>query len=114
LAIDVPAALIERLESRGNDEAAQLVGLAAHSYDSMDEAVLHSDNLRLLEPTYLRAATDEGGSGFSGSPAEWRDAREPITDAIRAGGSFLDIGCANGLDTLLWTGESFEIESRPV
>jgi hypothetical protein len=27
LAIDVPAALIERLESRGDDEAAQLVGL---------------------------------------------------------------------------------------
>ena len=36
-------------------------------------------------------------SGFNGSPERWREARHGIVEAIDGDGSFLDVGCANGL-----------------
>jgi SAM-dependent methyltransferase len=35
-------------------------------------------------------------SGFDGDPDLWREARAFILDAVPTGGSFLDVGCANG------------------
>lgn len=38
-----------------------------------------------------------GGSGFRGDADRWRRARRIIVEAIDHNGTFLDIGCANGL-----------------
>ena len=52
---------------------------------------------RLLEHAYLEAEVPRGGSGFRGDGARWERARRPIVSAIDRDGSFLDVGCANGL-----------------
>jgi hypothetical protein len=70
---------------------------AARSYRARDDASYFADSARLLEPAYLRAATPEGGSGFGGGPEEWRACRSMIAEALHRDGTFLDIGCANGL-----------------
>lgn len=49
-----------------------------------------------LERGEISAETPWGGSGKSGSFADWEHARSHIADAIDADGSFLDVGCANG------------------
>jgi SAM-dependent methyltransferase len=59
--------------------------------------VYYADNVRTLEPSYLRGRTPQEGSGFGGDEEEWRHAREHIAEAIRTDGTFLDVGCANGL-----------------
>lgn len=50
-----------------------------------------------LERSYLAAPDRFGGSGFRGGAARWRANREVILDAVDHAGSFLDVGCANGL-----------------
>lgn len=62
-----------------------------------DDARYYADLQALLEPAYLAAETLQGGSGFSGDAERWRRARKIIADAIPRDGTFLDIGCANGL-----------------
>jgi SAM-dependent methyltransferase len=62
----------------------------------------------LLESPYLTAGDPRGGSGFGGDEARWEKARRPIVRAIDRDGSFLDVGCANGLlmeRLATWTGE---------
>lgn len=51
----------------------------------------------ILEPAYLSAESVYGASGFSGGADRWERARRPILDAIPRGGTFLDIGFANGV-----------------
>lgn len=51
----------------------------------------------LLERPYLEAEDPRGGSGFRGDEARWERARRPIVSAIDRDGTFLDVGCANGL-----------------
>ena len=63
---------------------------------------------RLLEHAYLEAKDPRGGSGFRGDGARWERARRPIASAIDRDGTFLDIGCANGLlveSLASWAGE---------
>jgi hypothetical protein len=43
-----------------------------------------------------------GESGFGGDEARWERARRPIISAIDCDGTFLDVGCANGLLSLLF------------
>jgi uncharacterized protein (DUF952 family)/SAM-dependent methyltransferase len=50
-----------------------------------------------LEPSYLAATDEYGGSGFGGGADRWEAERRPIAETIDHDGSFLDIGCANGL-----------------
>jgi SAM-dependent methyltransferase len=50
-----------------------------------------------LEERYLAANDPRGGSGFRGDEARWERGRRAIVDAIDRDGTFLDIGCANGL-----------------
>ncbi|MFF3562992.1 class I SAM-dependent methyltransferase [Streptomyces sp. NPDC002574] len=87
---EVAARLADRTERRA-------VLDAAHSFREQDDASWFADNLRLIQPAYLRAATVEGGSGFGGGPEEWRARRSMVVDALHRDGTFLDIGCANGL-----------------
>jgi hypothetical protein len=94
---EVPLQPVDPATLHGSREVASLVQAATRSYRATHAATYVSDSMRLLEPAYLRATTAEGGSGFSGTPEEWRRAREPMTDGITHAGAFLDVGCANGL-----------------
>ncbi|MEX2212186.1 MAG: class I SAM-dependent methyltransferase [Gaiellaceae bacterium] len=49
------------------------------------------------EQHYLASGTVYGESGKSGGAAEWEAGRRPIAEAIDGPGTFLDVGCANGL-----------------
>jgi len=85
------------LDAAGETVSAAAVLAAAESYRSLPDEVFYSDNVLRLETSYLRADTAQGGSGFGGSAQDWRDGRLHITDGISRNGSFLDVGCANGL-----------------
>jgi 2-polyprenyl-3-methyl-5-hydroxy-6-metoxy-1,4-benzoquinol methylase len=86
-----------RLAEQGDEVEAALVVRGQAARAALTDAVWYSANRRLLERAYLRGTTAQEGSGFSGSAAEWRAARSPLVDAVTASGSFLDVGCANGL-----------------
>jgi SAM-dependent methyltransferase len=49
------------------------------------------------EEAYLVTGDVPKGSGCNSGPGGWEMGRRPIADAVHRGGSFLDIGCANGL-----------------
>lgn len=63
----------------------------------IDEARWHARVLALIEPAYLAAETPHAQSGKGGDVAGWEYARRLVCDAIHRDGTFLDIGCANGL-----------------
>jgi SAM-dependent methyltransferase len=84
-------------ERVGDPVLTAAISAAAGSYRSLDEQDFHADNRRTLVPAYLRGATPQEGSGFGGDIGEWRQARCHITEAITSDGTFLDVGCANGL-----------------
>jgi 2-polyprenyl-3-methyl-5-hydroxy-6-metoxy-1,4-benzoquinol methylase len=85
-----------RLRATGDERAAALVEAADRARRSLDDETFHSDGLRLMEASYLREPTPQGGSGFGGTPAQWRSSRSQICQAVDRDGSFLDAGCANG------------------
>jgi 2-polyprenyl-3-methyl-5-hydroxy-6-metoxy-1,4-benzoquinol methylase len=87
----------ERLRACGQDAQAAAVEAAAESYRTLDDQDFYADNLRTLERAYLRARTAQEGSGFSGDEREWRLARHHVSEGIGGSGTFLDVGCANGL-----------------
>jgi predicted pyridoxine 5'-phosphate oxidase superfamily flavin-nucleotide-binding protein/SAM-dependent methyltransferase len=51
----------------------------------------------VYEAHYLASGTPYGESGKGGGAADWEAGRRPIVRAIDRDGTFLDIGCANGL-----------------
>ncbi|MFN2627006.1 MAG: hypothetical protein ABR569_00005 [Gaiellaceae bacterium] len=67
---------------------------AALAAGTIDEATWHRRIAELVVPAYLAAATPPGGSGHSG---DWARARRPVLEALDRAGTFLDVGCANGL-----------------
>jgi SAM-dependent methyltransferase len=68
-----------------------------------------ADRERLaIERMYLAAPDAYGQSGFQGDGARWEALRRPVMKAVNRAGSFLDIGCANGLlleSALKWAAE---------
>ncbi len=70
---------------------------AAYQGGELDRDGWHRAVLAIIEPTYLAAPTAEAGSGHQGSPVEWEQTRSIVMEAIDQSGTFLDIGCANGL-----------------
>lgn len=70
---------------------------AVRSFRGQSDASYYADNIRVLEPAYLRGTTPQAGSGFGGDAARWRTRRGMIVDGVHRSGTFLDIGCANGL-----------------
>jgi len=86
-----------RLRAARQPVLAAAVMAAAASYRALDEQTFYADTLRTLERSYLRGQTPQEGSGFGGGEQAWRQARHHITEAIHADGTFLDVGCANGL-----------------
>jgi hypothetical protein len=91
------ADIAARFDAAGQPDAARAVRDAARSYSGQDDAGYFADSTRLLEPAYLRAGTAEGGSGFGGTAQQWRTRRQNVLAGIDAAGTFLDLGCANGL-----------------
>ena len=106
--------LSARFAQAGDSLLARVVTDAAASYRSEDDAHFYARNVRLLEPIYLQGATPQEGSGLSGSAEKWRAHREMIVDGIHKDGTFLDVGCANGLlmeSVRAWAGErGFDVE----
>lgn len=104
-----PAAEAARLlRGQGDITLAEQVELAERHRRTITDDQIAEDSRRLLDAAYLGAGTAEGGSGFGGTPQEWRQAREQICDAIDSDGTFLDIGCANGLlmqSIVAWSAE---------
>jgi len=97
-----------RLLDAGRPVLAAVVTAAAKSYRSLDDQAFYADNTRRLERAYLRAKTPPEGSGFGGDEQQWRQARHHITEGISQSGTFLDVGCANGLlmeSVAAWCGE---------
>jgi hypothetical protein len=50
-----------------------------------------------FDRAYLAETDPRAQSGFHGSAERWQAARKPIVEAIDRDGTFLDLGCANGL-----------------
>lgn len=70
---------------------------AAYRIGAIDQDGWHRAVLGIVEPAYLSASTKEGGSGHIGTPEQWEQTRGIVMEAVNRSGSFLDIGCANGL-----------------
>jgi SAM-dependent methyltransferase len=63
---------------------------------------------RDLEAAYLESQDPVVQSGFHGGRARWIAERSPLVEAIDKDGTFLDVGCANGLlaaDVVDWAAE---------
>jgi len=84
---------------RFRDGAAQQIAEidAALDRGEIDEAGWHARVADILRPAYLAAPTPQSQSGFSGGPLAWEHARGLLADGIDRSGTFLDVGCANGL-----------------
>lgn len=92
-----PEEALTRLKEQGNMELADLVQWATESFHNQTDESYFEDIQAWLEEAYLAATTVFGGSGFGGDATRWRLARGIIVEAIHKDGTFLDIGCANGL-----------------
>ena len=92
-----PEQAAERLRACGQQALSATVTAAAASYRDLDDLSFYADNLRTLQRSYLRGSTAQERSGFGGDAEEWRQARQRISEGIGQSGTFLDVGCANGL-----------------
>jgi 2-polyprenyl-3-methyl-5-hydroxy-6-metoxy-1,4-benzoquinol methylase len=92
-----PEEITARLRAAGRSDDAAAVAEAAASFRGQTDASYFADNLRMLERAYLLAETPEGGSGFGRDGVAWRRAREVVVEGLHRDGTFLDVGCANGL-----------------
>jgi len=86
---------LTRAKERGWRELAEID--ASLERGEIDEAGWHAAVLALIEPAYLSAETPQLQSGKSGDERSWEQGRRLVLDAVDRDGSFLDIGCANGL-----------------
>src|SRR2546430_3007438 len=86
-------------EYRFRDRAGHLIAEidAALDRGEIDEAGWHARVAEIIRPAYLTATTPQAQSGFSGGPLAWVHARSLIALGIDRDGTFLDVGCANGL-----------------
>ena len=63
---------------------------------AIDEAAWYERNEEARADAYLASDDPRAQSGNGGDEVDWRWSRELILDALPAGGSLLDVGCANG------------------
>ena len=87
---------------------------AALANGRLDENEWYGRNRELVEVAYLASEDPRAQSGLGGDAAHWERRRRVIVEALDRDGTFLDVGCANGLlmETLVrWAGErGFRIE----
>jgi SAM-dependent methyltransferase len=86
---------VESAKERAWQETAAID--AALERGEIDEDGWHAAVLALVEPAYLAATTPQLQSGHSGDAASWEYSRRLVMDAVDRDGTFLDVGCANGL-----------------
>ena len=84
----------EFAKERGYDVLAPID--AAYASGEIDSGEWHRRVLAVVEPAYL-AGDERMGSGHSGTAQEWERSRSIVMAAIDRDGTFLDVGCANGL-----------------
>jgi len=70
---------------------------AAYARGELDDAGWHRAWAEIIVPAYLHADTVQGGSGHTGSADDWTWSRGVVGEALHRSGTFLDVGCANGL-----------------
>jgi SAM-dependent methyltransferase len=85
----------EVAKERGYDVLAPID--AAFERGDITQEQWHAQVLAIVEPAYLGASTEQMGSGHSGTPEEWERSRGLVMEAVDGPGTFLDVGCANGL-----------------
>ena len=90
-----PDSELARAKERGWRELAEID--ASLERGEIDEDGWHAAVLALVEPAYLAGETPQLQSGKSGDARSWEQGRRLILDAVDRDGTFLDIGCANGL-----------------
>ena len=86
---------LEAAKERGWREMAAIN--EAHAQGELDDAGWHRAVASLIVPAYVDAKTLQGGSGHTGTADDWEWSRGIIVEAIDRSGTFLDVGCANGL-----------------
>ena len=86
---------VELAKERGYDALAPIDEAFERGEITQDE--WHARILAVVESAYLSATTEQMGSGHSGTREEWEESRGLIMEAIDGSGTFLDVGCANGL-----------------
>src|SRR3954449_13247422 len=86
---------LEGAKERGWRELAEID--AALERGEIDEDGWHAAILAIVEPAYLGAESPQMQSGHSGDALAWEFSRRLVMDAVDRAGTFLDIGCANGL-----------------
>ena len=69
----------------------------AYARGDIDRHEWHRKMRDLVVPAYLAGDNPRVQCGFEGDEAAWRDARILVADSISSSGTFLDVGCANGL-----------------
>jgi hypothetical protein len=97
LVVDSAEQIAARLDAAGRSLDARAVRDGTRSFRGQSDDSYYADNLRLLEPAYLRGTTPQAGSGFGGDAQLWRLRRGIVVAGIDRDGTFLDVGCANGL-----------------
>lgn len=80
---------------RGWREVAEIDGAFARG--EIDEPGWHARMAALIVPMYLSGSDERAQSGYTGTANAWEQARSMVAEAIRRAGTFLDVGCANGL-----------------
>lgn len=73
-----------------------------------DERMFFDEELALHEGKYLVGTNPRQQSGFGRDERDWERFRRSVAAPIETDGSFLDIGCANGLlmeSVVAWAGE---------
>ena len=85
----------ELAKERGYDVLAPIDG--AYERGEISQSQWHARVLAVVERAYLSATTEQMGSGHSGTPEEWEASRSLVMEAVDRPGTFLDVGCANGL-----------------
>ena len=70
---------------------------AALASGRLTEEEWYERNRNILESAYLAADDPQRQSGLGGDAAHWERRRRVVVEAVDHDGSFLDVGCANGL-----------------
>src|SRR5262249_36987433 len=86
---------LEEAKAHGWREVASLD--AAYARGDVDDDGWHRAMAALILPAYLGAKDVRRGSGHAGSAEDWEWSRGIVAEALDRNGTFLDVGCANGL-----------------
>ena len=109
-------AVARALADQSDGLHAELIRLACEARGTITDTARFRDGRILLENAYL--ATDDPylQSGKSGGASSWEEGRRFVVQALHRDGSFLDLGCANGLlmeSVARWAPEDRDLAIEP-